>query len=360
MEYPIVRQDHKHIKHTAEFHIEERVVIAKTKKRPLSALQFNAFAIVFLFVLMPFAVAVVSNAGESAGKELNDSFDFTQGGSNPYPPTYGGIPIWWWNNGGKNYSSLYSGTCALVVDGLCSDTGGFSPAGTGFDPFFHPSNGIVAHQTHSRGSDFGVDPYVGSSGSGPFEWLIPEGSQNAIENNATFDVLKYGFIDHTNSYNCASHPWVDLELEFSIEFVYDNETKRYDGFSSTTSNRFIHYPYPTYHEECNVGFYIEYDFNSFESLEMVNWNSGKWDETDFYISIDVINRQDGLNIANTELPFAGIDEFTLTSQYSPVDQTQANFFINMGTLILAVGTFALAIGSTPYWDPFKNIFKGAV
>ena len=93
---------------------------------------------------------------------------------------------------------------------------------------------------------------------------------------------------------------------------------------------------------------------------MVNWNSGNWNETRFYVKIDNIERNNGLNLYNAELPFAGNEVFTLTSEYSSIDEVSANFFINMGTLILAVGTFALAIGSTPYWDPFKNIFKGAV
>ena len=334
------------------------VVIAK--KRPLNALQFNVLAIVFLLVILPFAVAFVSNAGESKGTDFEDSFNH----NGQYPPTYGGIPAWWWNNGGKNYSYLYSGDCAYIEEGICTDLGTNNPAiGTTspvFDRWFHPSHSIYLQQTHNRGSDYGTDAYVGSSGDGPFEWLIPKGSQNAIENNQTFDVLRYGFIDFQNSFNCASHGWVDLSLEYSIEFLYDNETKSYSGFYAETSNKFLHYPYPSYTEECNVGFYIEYDFNSFESIEMVNWNGGNWDETDFYIKIDTIKRVDGFSLSNTELPFAGNGEFAFTSEYSMIDQVQANFFINMGTLVLSVFTFGLAVASTPYWDPFKNFFRGAL
>lgn len=317
-------------------------------------------AIVFLLVVLPFAVAFVSNAGESKGTEFESSFDHWEG----YSSSYGGVPIWWWNNGGVNYSSLYSGNCAHVVDGICTDTGGFYPAigitPPVFDSFFHPSPGLVVQQTHQRGSDYGVDPYIGSSGNGAFEWLIPKGSQNGIMNNQTFDELRYGFIDHNNNYNCNSHNWANFTIEYSIELHYDNSSKTYSDFTTTTSNRFEHYPYPSYNQECNVGFYISFDFNAFESLEMVNWNGGNWDQTDFYVSIDRIQREDGLNIANAELPFAGIEDFTVTSQYSSIDQVQANFFINIGTLILSIGTFALAIASTPYWDPFKNIFRGAI
>jgi len=313
---------------------------------------------VFLLVVLPFAVAFVSNSGESKGTDLEPSFNHFE----PYPSTYQGIPIWWWNNGGTNYSSLYSGSCAYIVDGYCETGSSVLPAQTGlvFDSFFHPSPGLVVEQTHHRGSDYGTDPYVGSSGDGPFEWYIPRSSQNGIQNNQTFDQLRYGFIDHQNSFNCASHNWVNYSMEYSIEFVYENESKTYSGFTQEVSNKFLHYPYPSFHEECNVGFYMTFDFNAFEALEMVNWNGGRWDFTHFFVKIDSIERVDGLNIANSELPFAGNGEFTLTSEYSSIDQVQANFFINMGTLVLSLITFGLAVASTPYWDPFKNLFKGAI
>ena len=339
------------------FHTEEGKIIAS--KRPLNSIQFNVLAIVLILVVMPFAVAFISNSGNSKGTEYQDSFNHSE----PYGSSYGGVPIWWWNNGGDNFSSLYSGNCAFVVDGICTDTGGFHPAISTtfpfFDEFFHPDQGLIVQQTHNRGSNYGVDSYVGSSGNGPFEWLIPQESQNGIQNNQTFDSLRYGFIDHQSSFNCASHAWVGLDITYSIEFEYDGETKEYSGFFvENQTNKFEHYPYPTFNQECNVGFYIEFDFNAFESLEMVNWNGGNWNETDFYVKIDRIERHDGLNIANTELPFAGNDLFTLTSAYSSIDEVQANFFINMGTLVLSVITAGIALASTPYWDPFKNTFKG--
>jgi len=325
----------------------------------LNTLQFNVLAIVLLLVVLPFAVAFISNAGSSVGKDYENGFNHFE----PYSSNYGGVPAWVWNNGGSNYSSLYtSGDCGYVIDGICTDTGGFWPAAypgiSPFDSFFHPAPGLILSQTHARVSDYGTDTYVGSSGDGPFEWLLPEGSQNALKSNTTFDKLRYGFIDHNNAYNCASHGWVNITIEHSITFQYGNESKTFDGFLTETSNKFEHYPYPTYAKECNVGFYIEYDFNSFESLELVNWNGGAWNETYFFISLDSIKRDDGLNIANLELPFSGVDSFTLTSEFSAVDEVAANVVIKLGTLILTLATFALGIASTPYWDPFKNLFKG--
>lgn len=324
----------------------------------MNAFQFNALAIILLLVVLPFAVAFISNAGENVNAEYEPSYNHFES----YPPSYGGIPAWWWNNGG-NYSSLYtSGSCGHVVNGYCTDTGGMSPAQSitppVYDSYFHPSPGLVLTQTHARVSDYGTDSYIGSSGEGPFEWYLPKGSQNAIQNNVTFDSLRYGFIDHQSAYNCGSHQWDNLTIEHSIEFRYGNETLIFSDFITETSNKFQHYPYPTYSIECNQGFYVEYDFNSFESLELVNWNGGDWENTDFLIRLDKVELESGLNIANGDLPFAGNGVFTLTSDYSSIDEVQANFFINMGTLVLSVATFALALASTPYWDPFKNTFRG--
>jgi hypothetical protein len=317
-------------------------------------------AIVLLLVVLPFAVAFISNVGDTAGKDYENSFDWSEPGNNA---------VFVWNNGGANYSSLYSsGDCAHVVEGQCTDTGAFwldqpSPATYSpiLDQFFHDAPGLVLSQTHARAADYGTDPYVGNSGDGPFEWLIMEDVQNAIPNNQTFDRLRYSFIDHQASYNCNTHPWEGFDISYSITFQYDNETKGYGPFyAENVSNKYKHFPYPSYHEECNVGIELEYDFNSFESLEMVNWNSGNWNETRFYVKIDNIERNSGLNLYNAELPWAGNEVFTLTSEYSSIDEVAANFFINMGTLILTVATFALAVASTPYWDPLKNIFTGAV
>jgi len=338
------------------FHTEERVIIAKN--RPLNPLQFNLMAIVLLLVVLPFAVAFVSNAGDNRGGDFDDSFDHSEG----FGSTYGGIPIFWWNNGGENFSSLYSGSCGMVEEGRCESGNSVVGAQVApvFDRFFHPAQGLVVEQTHHRVSNYGVDPYIGESGDGPYEWYIPKGSQNNLLNNETIDTLRYGFIDHQNNFNCETHSWVDLDVQFEIQFRYDNKTKTYSGFAQEVSNKFKHTPYPNYVEECNVGFYLNYEFNAFEALELVNWNGGNWDETDFFVKINQIERDDGLYLGNTALPFAGNGEFTLTSEFSSIDEVQANFFINAGTLVLSVLTFALAIASTPYWDPFKNLFRGSL
>ena len=148
-----------------------------------------------------------------------------------------------------------------MVEGKCTDTGGFwfdSPDPVTYAPildqFFHDAPGLVVSQTHARAADYGTDPYVGNSGDGPFEWLITEDTQNGIPNNQTFDRLRYSFIDHQNSFNCQTHAWEGFDITYSITFEYDNETKDYGPFyAENLTNKYQHFPYPSYHEECNVG-----------------------------------------------------------------------------------------------------------
>jgi len=326
----------------------------------LNALQWNALAIVLVLVVLPFAVAFVSNLGSSEGNDFKDGID------NSKAPT-GAFGGFWWNNGGENYSSQYSGigSCGYVVDYNCIDSG-FNYPLTGYGALAMPVNSldfefdaVAWPQTHYRISDAGNEPYAGYSGDGPFEWFVYGATYNAIENNNTFDRLKFGFFDESASYNCESHNWVNLSIEQSITFHYQGKNLTYNSFITETDNKQIHYPFPNFHETCIVGFEILYDFSSFEALELVNWNGGNWDQTNYTITIEKISQPDNPgNVRSTQLPFAGNGYFLHTMAYSPIDEVSVNFFINIGTLVLAIATFAVGIASTPYWDPFKNTFRG--
>lgn len=333
--------------------LKERITIAKRKpQRPLNAFQFNALAIVLILVVVPFGIAFVSNAGSTQGASYEDGIDIFEPGINPYG--------YYLENGDKNYSSLYSGICAHVVDGICSDTGAANYVflGNAANSFFTPSQSLTLPDSHFKGSNQGSDPYVGESGDGPFSWFFINNFFNALPNNEGFDKLKFSFIDLNNQYNCESHTWVDLVIESSIILEFEGEELKIEGIFTETDNRYRHFPYPVYHEVCNVGFDIEFDFTSFESLQINDFNNGFMNETNMTFTIDKIERKDGLNLVNTELPFAGTDDFQISLEYSSIDTTQANFFIKMGTLALTVVVFLVAIASTPYWDPFKNTFRG--
>jgi len=85
-----------------------------------------------------------------------------------------------------------------------------------------------------------------------------------------------------------------------------------------------------------------------------------WSSTDHLIQIQQVVRADGQNIGSTQLPWAGDSRFTFGAEHQSINTIQAGFIIKSLTTILSFGTFALAVASTPYWDPFKSFFKGAI
>jgi hypothetical protein len=93
---------------------------------------------------------------------------------------------------------------------------------------------------------------------------------------------------------------------------------------------------------------------------LTEFNGGDWANTDHLIELKSIKKANGQNIGNAHLPFAGDGIWSFSSTHQSVNTVQAGFIIKSATLFLSFGTFALAIASTPYWDPFKNFFKGAI
>lgn len=332
----------------------------------MNPFQFNALAIIIILVVYPFAIGFVSGLGAVSGEDYEPSHN-----------VYGEIPnndpyAWWISNGNSNLTYHYEnanaafGECAYIKEGRCVDDtfSGFInwPGVPNSDPILFPHSSEF-YQTHYWAS---LDqtlastiPYVGTSGNGDFELRLSPYYLNQVENFEAIDSLKFDYVDTSNSYNCASHNWVNLTIIGSIEFEYQTETISFDGFSTETSNKYTHYPvWNNYAETCHVGFSFEFDFDSFESLELLNMNDGFYNLTTTNVSIDKISREDGRTLANTELPFAGVGSFHLLIQHSTVDVTQANFFLKTGTLVLTVLTFLVAIGSTPYWDPVMQSFRG--
>ena len=351
--------------------MREGLRIAKKGNRPLNPFQFNAFAIIIILVVYPFAIGFVSGLGAVAGEDVETSHN-----------TYGEMPnegpyAWWVNNGNVNMTyhydsypvTAYRPCAAYIVDSYGCDGifGGFSNiAGPPLSNALLFPHSYELYQTHhyasldqtQNGTNFQI-PYVGTSGDGDFELSLSPYFLNEVENFEAVDVLKFDYVDTSNSYHCDNHNWVDLTIKGSIEFEFENETISFDGFLAETTNRYVHYPiYNNFAKTCNVGFSFEFDFDSFESLQLLEFNDGFYNLTRTNVSIDKITRDDGLRLSNTELPFAGIDSFHLLVQHSTVDVTQANFFLKTGTLVLTVLTFLLAIGSTPYWDPVMQSFRG--
>lgn len=333
----------------------------------MNPIQFNALAIVFIMAILPFSVAFITNLGASGDGEWIDSKQFEAS-------TYAiGKPLnYVIENGGDNYSSIYrandpadfGANRTYITNGECpaepSSSGAF-PCLDYYGGLTYPGEAPMQAMTHPMSHFTTQQTYIGASGNGPFEWFLTPRSIDAIDKGDTLDKMRLTFIDQNTDHNCGSSIFVNLTFTSDISFIFNNKTKTFSNFQFETSNLF---QYSTrranWVDVCQVGFALEYDFNGFETVSLTEFNGGNWNNTSMVIKLDNFQRKDGLTFGSTALPFAGIDFFTLGIEHQPVNPVEAGFVIKTGTIALAVGTFVIAIASTPYWQPFRNFFKGAL
>lgn len=333
------------------------IIIAKKQTRPLNPIQFNALAIVFILVGMPFAIAFITNAGSSSEGDYEDSISY------PNPPYSANQWSYWWNNGGDNFSSYYNDTSTYIEDGCYGISCISYPLSIGQTLLGStPMVSMNAQQTH-----YGVshsEPYLGSSGSGPFTWDLGTAYFSALaDTNETVDKMRFTMIDQSVDHNCAASIFENLTFNGWISFHYDNKTTKFDDFSFEMDNKLAYNSRDSQHgyvDVCHVGFQIEFDFTGFESLKIAEFNQGDWDGTRIRLSLDNFENELGREITNEALPFAGVGSFAFGVEHQPINPVEAGFVIKTATIFLSVITFVIAIASTAYWDPFRNLVKGAI
>ena len=91
------------------------------KKTPLTAIQFNALAIITLVAFMPFAIAFITSAGSDSDGRYESSIN---GSTSTFGKGY-------WYDNGANYTSYYESqypnmppgwyNCAYISKGYCGD-----------------------------------------------------------------------------------------------------------------------------------------------------------------------------------------------------------------------------------------------
>ena len=342
-------------------------------------------AIVFILGFMPFAVAFVSNAGSSSEEAWINSMESFD---DPLPQPDDSL---WLENGGSNLTSWYSNyappanddrlDCAYVTNGVCEgvweDTGPSSPElykGLSYNhapyPFSYYSSrdyfevrSSVVHQSHfAPGFN---NQYAGKSGSEVFSWYLSSKFNNEINQGQTVDALRY-WMTSGESYQCNSDLFNNITFEGEITFHYDNQTLKYTNFDFEKFTKFQYSALDEVHGDwedvCAVGFFVEFDFTGFESLEIHTFNNiGDWDNTSITLTLkNFVNQNSPENFGTTPLPFAGANYWNLGVQHREVNPVEAGFLIKSGTLVLSVITLAVALVSTPYWDPFRNFFRGAL
>lgn len=330
----------------------------------MNAIQFNALAIVFLLGILPFAVAFITNIGSSSDAQYEDSISSAQ---LIYHPNNNQ----WLNNGGTNYTAAYlaagaNGTEYLsnrtyVEDGIFPSTGGVFNLFPAYSyPGTLPMTSLYLRDTHWWAST----PYVGASGDGPFTLLLNSKFWNEVNSNETIDKWRFTFADTRTHYNCANAIFENITFQGDMTWIQGNRSVSFDDFQFTTSNKFEYKQWSSQHgyiDVCVVGFQLVFDLTGFESLVLDELIRGDWFNASLILNFDNFQRaDDNLPFTTEALPFAGDGDFNLGVEHQAIDPVQAGFLIKVGTLFLAFGTFALAIASTPYWDPFRNFFKGAL
>jgi hypothetical protein len=341
--------------------------VVSIAKASMTRLQWNALAIITLIGFMPFAVAVITNAGSDSDGLSEDSI-----GDQPFSNQFRGI---WWDNG-NNYTSHYETTipmpsgwynCVYIEDGQCGEDYSYSTDSI-LPLTSSPNNWLTGQtlyqfgQTHQR--QLAPGEYLGTSGSGPFGWYMYGETFNGINSNESLDKISYQFIDYATEYSCEYNGFVDIDIYASLTFIQGNQTYELENFVFETTNKLEWNRYDPSNGHwatvCVIGVELEFDFTGFESLGITEWNGGNWSGTDHLIQIEQVVRADGQNIGSTGLPWAGDSLFAFGAKHQSINTVQAGFIIKSLTTILSFGTFALAIASTPYWDPFKSFFKGAI
>ncbi len=338
------------------------------KKAPMSALQWNAVAIMIVLVALPFATAIISNAGSSS-----DDYDKPSTSMEPFDGFWPGI----WYDNGIDLTSYYEATipmpagwynCGYIVEGECGDdysysTDTFLPLSISTVPknIYGEIPSYTLVQNHK--SILSPGEYYGSSGEGPFSFYFYGGAFDNIAQNDTLDKISYKFVDTMISYDCDYSGFDDLIITSDLTFINDGQSKTFKDFEFKVDNSINSKRWNVQNQhwvdDCIIGFELEYDFTGYESLDLTEFNGGDWANTDHLIELKTIEKANGQNIGNAHLPFAGDGIWSFSSTHQSVNTVQAGFIIKSATLLLSVGTFALAIASTPYWDPFKNLFKGA-
>lgn len=360
------------------------VIIAK-KSNPLNPVQWNVVAIIFVLGFLPFAVAFISNVGSSTDEVYLNSMQMHD---EPIGLSDDSI---WLENGGSNLTSWYSTynppsnndelDCAYITNGECegyyddsNPTDRLIKPLSSSSPLPYPNNAFVSNDyfdirssqiTQSHYEPGYLNAYAGRSGNEVFSWSLSSKYNNEINQGETLDSLRY-WMTSTTSYSCDAFSYSNLTFEGEISFFYENESLTYTNFEFETDNKFSYQAFSdvdgAWNDVCAYGFFVEFDFTGFESLEIHSFNGiGDWDNTSIILTLkDFVNTDSPEDFGSTQLPFSGADYWNLGVQHREVNPVEAGFLIKSGTLLLAVITLGVALASTPYWDPFRNFFSGMV
>lgn len=347
----------------------------------MNATQFNIVAVVLILIGLPMVVgAITSTGGDGVSKDWRNAYSTDYSGQVAYAQ---------WVENGQDYSLTYEqiqagyGNCSFIAPDLyslggltgdCQGEGSFFAYGFDFfgSTVATTNTGEPAISVPVDHNNLNPGDYIGTSGKGPFTWTFAQANSGVIGNEEMPEAFRWIFIEPSASYNCASSAFKNITFDATVRVVevdfingtFQEHLKITKSFAS--SNQLLWDVYDPQHgwiTGCFLGMTVEIDLDGFEQT-ILNNEVGSWQSTYLQLTLDEFQVDEPgqpSNIGQTQLPWHGdTGSFLIVHEYSTVDVASVNFFIRGGTLLLAIGVGTLALASTPYWDPLRAWFRGAI
>lgn len=346
---------------------------------------FNGLALIFILVLLPVSIALVADSAYAYDDENfeNAYTTFSLGGTANVAFIENGIDF----SGSYDSREGFTGNeadCAYIVqtkdpypvtdrryfsgscegDGVQGDFVGIGGnALLGGIVSIEPSTALgklagKVPQTHHL-----IEPnlnhgYVGGSGTSNFTWAYmmntssgPDLWQLPNEQMGAFKIIK---LDESTTYTCSDKSFFDqIYFEYTLELWYGPEMLKLE-FSDTQLNYVVNVANPT---QCYPSLTLYYNFTGMQITEITNFNNNDWYNTTILSRINNIERVDGANWGYTYLPFGGINEYTESFEYIPIDEVDVKQGLQNIALILGVGMGVIGLASTTYWNPVVDRFR---
>ena len=115
---------------------------------------------------------------------------------------------------------------------------------------------------------------------------------------------------------------------------------------------------------CFVGLDIVLDLDVFDQMELSDHIGDNWSDVWTVVRVDDFSVENipGRGLGSTQMPFLGGgssgNNFLIGYSVATVNEAEVSFYVKGGTLLLAGAVLVVGLASTPYWDPFRALFRG--
>ena len=347
-------------------------------KPKITGLSFNIYAIVGLLVILPISTALVTNLGNANNTDYQNIMneeDFIW--NDPYlcdVYNFDDYTYIDWYDGGDNSTSQYESYYGLTnADYTKMDESVTYKHTGGCNNFYYKYGSDIFHGNGADNHEFlesqsfkftnpAWEGYIGYSGN-DFSFKIDNNLFRHIDQSQDISGFKFTFIDNNLGVACDNAFFRNLTFDYEITLIDENNSlsKFYTGFSDTQKNSY-YIDYDVYNQQnnyCVEGLTLDYDFSPLESIELNDYFNNNWDELSALVRVYNIQDEFNLNysVGVSDLVFTGTGSHQTLTQVRFVDLTQTNLIFSGGTFLIGVALFALALASTPYWNPITNALK---